>query len=104
MKKMKAPFVLVLVCLSLTSCELLETPVTCEGFGYLTVTNGSLNTIHKIMIDGTWYRTLAPGESETIELAAGRYDMQFKGDGQGGCSPSTATISACKTEGRVCRN
>jgi hypothetical protein len=76
----------------------------CDGYGKLKVTNDSNSTVQKILIDGTSYATLSPGESETIELAEGEYYLEFVGmNGGGGCSPSIVHIVECETEGRTCR-
>lgn len=108
MKSIKAFFIMALTCLFvISSCELVEeeTPKPdCRGKGYLTQTNGSLHTIQQIIIDGTNYGSLDPGDTETFTLAAGRHEVRVVGVNGGGCSPTTVTIVECETEGRICRN
>lgn len=72
--------------------------------GYLKLTNGSSNTIQKIVINGTNYGSLDPGDSETIRLGAGRHDYQFVGVNGGGCYQASVLIVECETEARICRN
>lgn len=107
MKKMKFLFIPILVCLLFTGCEIIDDdPVnpSCQGYGSLKVTNDSNNSVHKIIIGGTWYATLGPGENQTISLAVGNHNVVFQGVNGGGCSPSWVTIVECQTEGRICRN
>ena len=74
------------------------------GYGWLKMTNGSLTTIQKVMIDGTNYGTLDPGETATYQLAAGKHTFESIGiSGGGGCSQASAIIVECATEARVCK-
>lgn len=77
---------------------------SCSNYGYLKVTNGSINTIQVIMIDGTRYGSISPGQSETYKLPVGRHDYEFRSaNGKGGCSPASVTIVGCDTASRECR-
>ncbi len=75
----------------------------CSGRGTLTVSNSSDFTVHQVIVDGAIYATLFPGTSKDIELAAGKYTVEFIGvNGAGGCYPSLVTIDACGQEWRGC--
>lgn len=77
----------------------------CSSRGYLQLTNKSLNTIQKIMIDGVNYGTLDPGESKTITLAVGEHEFQQVGiSGGSGCSAAKVIIIECETQGFSCSN
>lgn len=95
--------------LFLTSCEEILAPEvdrSCEnGWGTLHVSNKSLHTVQKILIDNTNYGTLDPGEGKEIPLPNGKYQLQFRGiNGGSGCSPSFVTIPDCGTVGRSCNH
>ena len=76
----------------------------CSGYGYLKMTNESINTIQVIIIDGTRYGSLSPGQSEIYKLAVGRHNYESRSaNGKGGCSPASVTIVECDTVGRQCR-
>jgi hypothetical protein len=101
-------YVILITSAHFTSCSLLkeESDVSpnCSDYGYLKVTNGSTNTIQVIIIDGTRYGSLTPGETETFKLPVGRHNYEFSSaNGRGGCSPATVTIVGCGTESRECR-
>lgn len=75
---------------------------TCST-GTLRCTNSSNNTVHRIMISGTNYGSLDPGETRSIELAPGSWSLQFVGiSGGSGCSASSFNIAACQTVSRGC--
>ncbi len=94
--------ILAILSLHFTACD---KEAYCEGRGTLNVENKSLHTVQRILIDGTNYGSLDPGESKDIELAAGKYTLQFVGiNSGGGCTPSQVTIDACGEEGRSCSN
>jgi hypothetical protein len=98
---------LALMMLSITSCVKPEDDDdnNCPqpGYGWFRVTNGSLGTVQRMMIDGTNYGTLDPGETMDIPLPAGEHDYIFEGiSGGTGCSAATVTIVECQTEGRQC--
>lgn len=75
-----------------------------DGWGKLRLENTSLNTVQRILIGGTNYGTLDPGESETYELPVGDYTVTMEGiSGGGGCgAPSEVHIPDCGTVGRNC--
>lgn len=108
MKKTNFFFLLLATILLIaSSCEALEEDISdpsCKDIGYLRLTNGSLNTIQMILIDGTNYGTLDPGDTGTYTLGVGRHDFQFKGVNGSGCAPASVVIAECKTESRICRN
>jgi hypothetical protein len=82
-----------------TSCE----DLTCNGKGTLSLTNKSLLTVQKIMINGVNYGTLDPGETQEIELSPGMYMWQLVGlSGGTGCSAAAVTITECDTQGFSC--
>lgn len=92
-----------------TSCEALleeQVDLSCDnGWGTLHVSNESLHTIHKILIDNTNYGTLDPGEEKDIVLPNGKYELQFRGiSGGSGCSSSFVTIPDCGKVGRSCKH
>lgn len=75
----------------------------CSGRGTLTVSNSSGFTQQQVIIDGAVYAILFPGTSKDIELAAGKYTVEFISmNGAGGCYPSLVTIDACGQEWRSC--
>lgn len=103
--KLKFCFVLCLAFCSMLFFSACDKELFCDGRGELVVTNKSLHTVQQITIDGTNYGTIDPGETKTIELPAGKYNLQFEGvSGGAGCSPSQVTIDACGTIGRSCSN
>lgn len=74
-------------------------------YGTLVVSNESIQTIHKIIIDGTSYGTLDAGETKRFSLPEGKYELKFSGiTGGSGCSPAFVTIVPCKVTGRSCRH
>jgi hypothetical protein len=73
--------------------------------GILKLTNGSLNTVQRVMIDGVNYGTIDPGESKESSLAAGSHEFQQVGiSGGTGCSAAKVIIVECETEGYQCNN
>jgi hypothetical protein len=77
----------------------------CSGMGTLELTNKSLNTVHKVMVDGVNYGTIDPGESKEIQLAAGEHTFQQIGiSGGSGCSQGTVIIIECEKTGFSCNN
>lgn len=77
----------------------------CDGKGYLKLTNNSLNTVQRIMIDGVNYGSLDPGESKSISLPAGEHEFQQVGiSGGSGCSAAKVIIIECETQGFSCSN
>lgn len=86
--------------LGLSACK-----KTCSGMGTLKLTNKSLNTVQKIMVDGVNHGTIDPGESKEIALAAGSHDFQQVGiSGGTGCSAASVIIVECETTGFSCSN
>ena len=82
-----------------TSCE----DLLCNGKGTLQLTNKSLLTVQKIMINGVNYGSLDPGETESIELSPGVYAWQLVGiSGGTGCSMAAVTITECDTQAFSC--
>lgn len=77
--------------------------------GTLRCSNTSLHTVQKVLIrsssatNWTNYGTLDPGESISITLAPGSWDIKFQGlSGGSGCNESSLNIAACQTVGRAC--
>lgn len=71
--------------------------------GTIRCSNTSLHTVQKIMINGTNYGTIDPGEFRDISLAPGSWTLQFVGiSGGSGCSASSFNIAACQSMGRSC--
>lgn len=71
--------------------------------GVLKLTNTSISTVQKIMVDGVNYGTIDPGESKEISLAAGEHDFQQVGiSGGTGCGPASVIIVECETSGFKC--
>ena len=105
MKKITLSF-LALILLSMSSCVKQEdddNDCPQAGYGWFKVTNGSLGTVQRMMIDGTNYGTMDPGDVMNIPLPAGQHDYIFEGiSGGAGCSAATVTIVECQTEGRQC--
>ncbi|MBC8319210.1 MAG: hypothetical protein H8E34_00645 [Bacteroidetes bacterium] len=104
MKRKQFAFIILifslLVLFSTTSCE-----KSCSGMGTLKLTNKSLNTVQKIMIDGVNHGTIDPGEEKEISLAAGEHDFQQVGiSGGTGCSAASVIIIECETTGFSCSN
>ena len=82
-----------------TSCE----DLFCDGTGTLQLTNKSLSTVQRIMINGVNYGSLDPGETENIELTPGVYAWQLVGiSGGSGCSMAAVTITECDTQAFSC--
>lgn len=96
MKKLVLIFFAVLL-LSLLGCSKDDT-------GNLQLENKSNNSIHEVILNGTNYGLLAPGQTETYELVSGTYTVEFRGlNGEGGCSQATVIISAGRTQSLNCR-
>lgn len=75
----------------------------CDGMGTLKLTNKSVGTVQKIIIDGVNYGTIDPGESKEIDLAPGEHDFQQVGiSGGTGCSQASVIIVECKTSSFSC--
>lgn len=71
--------------------------------GTLRCSNTSLHTVQKIMLNGTNYGTIDPGEYREISLAPGNWSLQFVGiSGGSGCNASAFNIAACQSMGRSC--
>ena len=100
MKKIKLFLVVMAVAVLMgTSCE----DLFCDGKGTLQLTNKSLLTVQKIMINGVNYGTLDPGETESIDLSPGVYAWQLVGiSGGTGCSMAAVTITECDTQAFSC--
>jgi len=101
-------FLLAMPFLFLASCDpddddnATPNPPTCST-GTLRCTNTSSNTVQRIMISGTNYGSLDPGETRSIDLAPGSWSLQFVGiSGGSGCSASTFNIAACQSVSRGC--
>lgn len=97
---------LLAVAIMITSCQKEDgSSNNCNNKGTLKMCNESANTVHSVIIDGTNYGNISPGNCKEESLASGKYDIEFRSTtGSGGCSQSTVTIVKCETEGRVCRN
>jgi hypothetical protein len=104
--------IIMLACSVLVACdkEEVEPPVelVCVT-GTLRCSNTSLHTVQKVLIrsssatNWTNYGTLDPGESISITLAPGSWDLKFQGlSGGNGCTESSLNIAACQTMGRAC--
>lgn len=106
MKAIKHMFLISLICAGIiTSCSE-EKKDNCikPGYGLLKITNGSNTTVHKILIGGTNYGTLDPGETGSYLLPAGSHTIESVGlSGGSGCGQATVIIVACSTEARVCK-
>ncbi len=84
------------------SCDKLDAS-PCTGKGTLTLTNKSLTTVQRIMINGVNYGSLDPGNKKSIELTPGTYDWQLVGlSGGTGCSAAKVNIVACEDQGYSC--
>jgi hypothetical protein len=98
----KTLFLLIFISIVLVSNSCVK---TCGGMGTLELTNKSLNTVHKILVDGINYGTIDPGEKKEIPLAAGEHVFQQIGISGGvGCSAGRVIIVECKTSGYSCSN
>ena len=76
----------------------------CNGMGTLKLTNKSVGTVQKILIDGVNYGTIDPGESKEIDLAPGEHDFQQVGvSGGTGCGVASVIIIECKTSAFECK-
>jgi len=84
----------------LTTCKNL----TClKTTGTLKLTNTSVSTIQKMLVDGINYGTLDPGESKEIDLAVGTHTFSFEGiSGGTGCSAGSVIIQQCETSSFSC--
>ena len=106
MKAIKNMFLISLLCTGIiTSCTE-EKKDNCikPGYGLLKLSNGSNTTIHKILIDGTNYGTLDPGETGSYLLPAGQHTFESVGiSGGGGCGQASVIMVACSTEARICK-
>jgi len=84
-----------------SSCEPIEDD--CDGMGILKLTNKSISTVQKIMIDNVNWGTLDPGESKECSLAPGTHTFQLVGlSGGTGCSLASVILIACQTSGFSC--
>jgi len=106
MKNKKHALILMLCLIApfiwLSSCKKED---KCDGMGTLKLSNNSLNTVQRLMVDGVNHGTIDPGESKEISLAPGEHDFQFVGiSGGTGCSTAKVIIVECKTSGFACNN
>jgi hypothetical protein len=91
--------VFIFVCFFSISCK----ELCLTGTGTLTLTNKSLHTVQKIMINGVNYGTIDPGESKDIELSPGTYYVEQDGiSGGTGCSGFVVNMAACTPQGYSC--
>jgi hypothetical protein len=101
MKTKKYVLILILCFIGLfnwSSCE-----EACDGMGTLELTNKSLSTVQRLMVDGVNHGTIDPGESKEIKLAPGEHEFQQVGiSGGNGCSAATVIIVECKTSAFSC--
>ncbi len=97
-------FIGFIIVLFLTSCfeEPLPEPCDKDGWGVLSITNKSLNTVQRISIDNTNYGTIDPDETKEIDLPEGEYELRISGLNGGGCNPAQVTIPDCGKVGRSC--
>lgn len=108
MKKIKIVRNFVIVCLlflafTTGSCDLLKPE--CDGMGTLQLTNKSINTVQRVMIDGVNYGSIDPGEKKDFKLAPGQHVFQQTGlSGGSGCSIAYVIIVECETSGFSCNN
>ena len=72
--------------------------------GHLKVENKSTNSHQAVVIDGTNYLDLRPGESQTIDLDPDTYVLEFRGINGGGCGETKVRIKSGQTESRYCTN
>lgn len=102
MKKVTSVFFLLIGCIVFSlSCG----KPCAKNKGTLELTNKSLNTIQKVMINGINYGTLDPGEKKSFDLNIGEYDVIQQGiSGGTGCSAAKVNIVACETQGMSCSN
>ncbi len=97
-------YILILVLFLLGSINWSSCEEACDGMGTLKLTNKSLSTVQKIMIDGVNYGTIDPDESKEIDLAPGEHEFQQVGiSGGTGCSAATVIIVECKTSAFECK-
>jgi hypothetical protein len=96
------------ICFSITlmACvkdEPVEPTVPSCTTGTLRCSNTSLHTVQKILLNGTNYGTIDPGEYRDISLAPGNWNLQFVGiSGGSGCNATSFNIAACQSMGRAC--
>lgn len=87
--------------LAFTGCDEILDPT----MGTLRLTNKSISTVQRIMIDGINYGTIDPDESKDISLAPGTHVFQQVGiSGGGGCSEASVIIVAGRTSAFSCSN
>lgn len=103
MKKINLLVAMCLMAIATTSTSCAK-EFLCDGKGTLTVKNSSLHTVQQIVISGTDYGTIDPGESKEIDLTAGTWKLKFVGisGGEGCTSESEFVIDACGELGRQC--
>ena len=102
MKKVYTIFSMIMIVfvIGFTNCK--KTSTGCNGMGTLSLSNQSISTTQKIMIDGSSYGNLYPGQTKEISLAAGTHDWQLVGLNGGGCSPASVIIVECQEVGFYC--
>ena len=78
--------------------------VFCSSKGTLRLSNTSVNTTQKVIIDGANYGFLYPGDTKDYSLAPGSHTFITDGVANGdGCdTPVTVIIIECETEGFNC--
>ena len=76
-----------------------------DSMGTLELTNKSIGTVQRIMIDGVNYGSLDPSESKDISLAPGQHKFQQVGiSGGSGCNEASVIIVAGETSSYSCSN
>lgn len=100
MRPLSRFFMVAILLGSLYSCKNLACVKTT---GTLKLTNTSISTVQKMLIDGINYGSLDPGESKEIDLPVGTHSFSFEGiSGGSGCSAGSVIIQACKTAAYSC--
>ncbi|MFA5420134.1 MAG: hypothetical protein WC341_16900 [Bacteroidales bacterium] len=75
----------------------------CDGRGTIEVTNKSLSTVQRIVIDGVNYGTIDPGEKFSHKMLPGKYTVIVEGiSGGEGCGDAELTVAECETTGISC--
>ena len=98
-----ATFFVIVAMFTNFSCEPTDAADDCDGMGTLKLTNKSLSTVQKVMIDGVNWGSIDPGESKEAKLAPGTHSFQLVGiSGGTGCGVASVIIVACKTTGFSC--
>lgn len=75
-------------------------------FADLTFQNVSQRSTHDLYMNGSHWRTLSPGQSETFPKAAANVEhtfiFRFAGTSALACQPGTVILTACINRGFTC--